>query len=266
MVEAGIVLEELGPALHPGPWQSTAVAATRALTASGDTDETGALLAGSPTAPPWRRWPSSGARPAAVERRPEAPCSRELSDVADAAAADASPDRRDRDGQSLRRRHVVRRRRRTPPDRSTDQEALPGLDSMGCPPAGWAPRFRRPRGILDDVLDRWAADALGAAQAVLELTSTTPRCATSSASRSAPSRRSSTCAPTCTKPSSSPAVASSTRCGPLTPPTLVVTTSPQCAPKRSPDESPRSAIPPSRSSAASDTPGSTTPTSTSGAS
>lgn len=35
MVEAGIVAEELGAALHPGPWLSTAVAATRMLTAVG---------------------------------------------------------------------------------------------------------------------------------------------------------------------------------------------------------------------------------------
>ena len=34
MVEAGVVAEELGAALHPGPWSSTAVAATRALTQS----------------------------------------------------------------------------------------------------------------------------------------------------------------------------------------------------------------------------------------
>ncbi len=32
MVEAGIVAEELGAGLHPGPWLSSAVAATRALT------------------------------------------------------------------------------------------------------------------------------------------------------------------------------------------------------------------------------------------
>jgi alkylation response protein AidB-like acyl-CoA dehydrogenase len=31
MVEAGVVAEELGAALHPGPWLSSAVAATRAL-------------------------------------------------------------------------------------------------------------------------------------------------------------------------------------------------------------------------------------------
>ncbi|RUP04204.1 MAG: acyl-CoA dehydrogenase [Mycobacterium sp.] len=35
MVDAGIVAEELGAALHPGPWLSTAVAATRLLTATG---------------------------------------------------------------------------------------------------------------------------------------------------------------------------------------------------------------------------------------
>jgi alkylation response protein AidB-like acyl-CoA dehydrogenase len=43
MVEAGVVAEELGAALHPGPWLSTAVAATRALTRTG---ADGGLLAG----------------------------------------------------------------------------------------------------------------------------------------------------------------------------------------------------------------------------
>ena len=42
MVEAGVVAEELGAALHPGPWLSTAVAATRALTPTG----AAALLSG----------------------------------------------------------------------------------------------------------------------------------------------------------------------------------------------------------------------------
>ena len=37
MVEAGVVLEELGAGLHPGPWLSTAVAATRALAATANT-------------------------------------------------------------------------------------------------------------------------------------------------------------------------------------------------------------------------------------
>jgi alkylation response protein AidB-like acyl-CoA dehydrogenase len=54
MVEAGIVAEELGAALHPGPWLSSAVAATRTLTrlgcsnsASGTANGTaGKILAG----------------------------------------------------------------------------------------------------------------------------------------------------------------------------------------------------------------------------
>lgn len=46
MVEAGIVAEELGAALHPGPWLSTAVAAPRALTRLGATNTAAELLAG----------------------------------------------------------------------------------------------------------------------------------------------------------------------------------------------------------------------------
>ncbi|MCV7100673.1 acyl-CoA dehydrogenase family protein [Mycobacterium palustre] len=46
MVEAGIVAEELGAALHPGPWLSTAVAATRALTRSGAKGSAASLLTG----------------------------------------------------------------------------------------------------------------------------------------------------------------------------------------------------------------------------
>lgn len=46
MVEAGIVAEELGAALHPGPWLSTAVAAPRALTRLKDSDIAPKLLRG----------------------------------------------------------------------------------------------------------------------------------------------------------------------------------------------------------------------------
>jgi alkylation response protein AidB-like acyl-CoA dehydrogenase len=46
MVEAGIVAEELGAALHPGPWLSTAVAAARTLTRLGDDDIAPKLLRG----------------------------------------------------------------------------------------------------------------------------------------------------------------------------------------------------------------------------
>ncbi|OBI79865.1 acyl-CoA dehydrogenase family protein [Mycobacterium sp. 1245805.9] len=46
MVEAGVVAEELGAALHPGPWLSSAVAAARALTRIGDNASGATILAG----------------------------------------------------------------------------------------------------------------------------------------------------------------------------------------------------------------------------
>jgi alkylation response protein AidB-like acyl-CoA dehydrogenase len=44
MVEAGVVAEELGAALHPGPWLSSAVAATRTLTRIDDDNGAAAKL------------------------------------------------------------------------------------------------------------------------------------------------------------------------------------------------------------------------------
>ena len=46
MVEAGVVAEELGAALHPGPWLSSAVAATRALTRRSTGVDAASLLTG----------------------------------------------------------------------------------------------------------------------------------------------------------------------------------------------------------------------------
>ena len=46
MVEAGVVAEELGAALHPGPWLSSAVAATRALTRLVTEEDAASLLTG----------------------------------------------------------------------------------------------------------------------------------------------------------------------------------------------------------------------------
>ena len=46
MVEAGVVAEELGAALHPGPWLSSAVGAARALTRLGGEGSAAAILAG----------------------------------------------------------------------------------------------------------------------------------------------------------------------------------------------------------------------------
>ncbi|OBH08281.1 acyl-CoA dehydrogenase [Mycobacterium sp. E2699] len=46
MVEAGVVAEELGSALHPGPWLSSAVAAARTLTRLDGNDSAATILAG----------------------------------------------------------------------------------------------------------------------------------------------------------------------------------------------------------------------------
>jgi alkylation response protein AidB-like acyl-CoA dehydrogenase len=46
MIEAGIVAEELGAALYPGPWLSSAVAATRTLMRTGADENAAGLLTG----------------------------------------------------------------------------------------------------------------------------------------------------------------------------------------------------------------------------
>ena len=90
MVEAGIVLEELGAGLHPGPWLSTAVAATRALTRfevdgsvaaplfTGIADGSTTVTVG----------PLDGDRPSAVERGDGVVLRGEIDSVWDVAAAD----------------------------------------------------------------------------------------------------------------------------------------------------------------------------------
>src|SRR5246127_360208 len=90
MVEAGIVLEELGAGLHPGPWLSTAVAAARALTRFGVDSAAAAPLFsgiadGSSTV---AVGPLDGARPAAVKQRDGVVLRGSIDNVWDVAAAD----------------------------------------------------------------------------------------------------------------------------------------------------------------------------------
>jgi alkylation response protein AidB-like acyl-CoA dehydrogenase len=63
MVEAGVVAEQLGAALNPGPWLSSAVAATRALTRTGVDDGLLAQIAGGTAIATVA--PLSGSRPVA---------------------------------------------------------------------------------------------------------------------------------------------------------------------------------------------------------
>jgi alkylation response protein AidB-like acyl-CoA dehydrogenase len=174
MVEAGIVAEELGAGLHPGPWLSSAVAATRALTRFEVDSELAAPLFtgiadGSTIA---TVGPLEGARPSVVERAGGVALRGEVDNVWDLGAADVIlvvAD--DADGTGL----------------FAVQTSMPGIDSM--PQTGIDQTRKRFRvrlddtpaqrlaisspdvveALIDDVIIAWAADALGAARAVLDL-------------------------------------------------------------------------------------------------
>ena len=174
MIEAGIVLEELGAGLHPGPWLSTAVAATRALTRFGVANASAATLFsgiadGSTTA---TVGPLDGARPTAVEQGDGFMLRGVIDNVSDVAAADVLLVLADEhDGTGL----------------FALQTSTPGIDVT--PQAGIDQTRKHFRvtlvdtqaqhlatgsgdaveALVDDVIIAWAADALGAARAVLQL-------------------------------------------------------------------------------------------------
>jgi alkylation response protein AidB-like acyl-CoA dehydrogenase len=171
MVEAGIVAEELGAGLHPGPWLSSAVAATRALTRFEVAGELAAPLLtgiadGSTIA---TVGPLDGPRPSVVDG---VALRGEIDSVWDVGAADVLlvvAD--DADGAGL----------------FAVQASAPGIDStLQAGIDQTRKRFRiqlddtpaRRLGtagpeafeaLVDDVTIAWAADALGAARAMLHL-------------------------------------------------------------------------------------------------
>lgn len=173
MVEAGIVAEELGAALHPGPWLSTAVAAPRALNLLGANDSAVELLRGI----------ADGTTIAAVcfldlanvsaDRHDDgAVLHGEITGVPDAAAADvllAVAD--DGDGTAL---FAVRSG-----SAGVSVAAEPGIDPTrkhfrvafdAAPARRLGPASgQHVAAVIDDVLIAAAADALGAARAVMDL-------------------------------------------------------------------------------------------------
>jgi alkylation response protein AidB-like acyl-CoA dehydrogenase len=171
MVEAGIVAEELGAGLHPGPWLSSAVAAARALTRfEVDDDDSAPLFTGIADGSTIATVaPLQGDRPSVVDG---GALRGEVDGVWDVAAADVilvvanNPD-----GTSL---FAVR-------------SAGPGVDSTLQAGIDHTRKRFRVRfddapaqrlaiaspdvveALVDDVIIAWAADALGAARAVLHL-------------------------------------------------------------------------------------------------
>jgi alkylation response protein AidB-like acyl-CoA dehydrogenase len=167
MVEAGVVAEELGAALHPGPWLSSAVAATRALTRLVAEEDAASLLTGIADGSTVATvGPLTGSRPIAeggVLRG-------EIAALPDAAAAGVVLVlAEDGNGTGLfvvdatsagvavtERTHVDPTRKlfdATFDDVPAKRLASPSAEDIG--------------GLVDDVLTGYAADALGAAAAVM---------------------------------------------------------------------------------------------------
>jgi alkylation response protein AidB-like acyl-CoA dehydrogenase len=171
MVDAGIVAEELGAALHPGPWLSSAVAATRALSRTGA--DAGPLLAGIADGSTIATLgPLHGARPTAVESGDGVLLRGDITALPDAAAADVLLVlAENRDGLGLHAVDMastgVAVTARTHVDQTTklfdvglDDAVAKRLSPVSTDVA---------QAIVDDVLIAYAADALGAAHAVLTL-------------------------------------------------------------------------------------------------
>jgi alkylation response protein AidB-like acyl-CoA dehydrogenase len=174
MIEAGIVLEELGAGLHPGPWLSTAVAATRALTRFGVTNDAAAALFsgiadGSTTA---TVGPLDGARPTAAEQGDGFVLRGVIDNVSDVAAADVLlvlADEHDSTG-------LFAVQTSTPGIEVTPQAGIDQtrkhfrvtLDDTQAQHLATA-SGDAVEALVDDVIIAWAADALGAARAVLQL-------------------------------------------------------------------------------------------------
>jgi alkylation response protein AidB-like acyl-CoA dehydrogenase len=167
MVEAGAVAEQLGVALHPGPWLSSAVAAARALTRIGVEDAT--LLSGIADGTTIATvGPLIGPRP----RVADATLHGDIGALPDAAAADVllvladdaddtvlfAVDRSSPGVTVTRRRHV------DPTSKLFDV----GLESADARRLGVVSTDAL-GALVDDVLIVSAADALGAAQAIMDL-------------------------------------------------------------------------------------------------
>jgi alkylation response protein AidB-like acyl-CoA dehydrogenase len=169
MVEAGIVAEELGAALHPGPWLSTAVAAPRALTKIGANGAAASILTGIADGTTTATvGPLDGASIPAVD----GDVLRGEIALPDAAAADVllvfAQDgggtglfavKSDSPGVTATRERGIDQTRR---NFRVAFDDVPG-QRLATPPAGAI------AAVVDDVLIATAADALGAARAVMDL-------------------------------------------------------------------------------------------------
>ncbi|OBI63258.1 acyl-CoA dehydrogenase family protein [Mycobacterium sp. E796] len=175
MVEAGVVAEELGAALHPGPWLSTAVAGARALTRLAGNGGGATLLAGIADGSTIASVGFLDAENAAVEatvRGEDIAVRGEIAGVPDAAAADTLMVLADDPaGIGLYALKTGASGVSVTPERGIDQTRkrfrveLDGACARRLATAS----PDDVAAVIDDVLIATAADALGAARAVMHL-------------------------------------------------------------------------------------------------
>lgn len=167
MVEAGVVAEELGAALHPGPWLSSAVAATRALTrmAAGAGSLLTAIADGSTVA---TVGPLTGPRPVVENGVMRG----QFEALPDAAAADVVLVLADDGGgtglftvDATAAGLSVTERTHVDPTRKLFNVGFDDVDVARLA----SPSSEDVQALVDDVLIAYAADALGAAAAVMNL-------------------------------------------------------------------------------------------------
>lgn len=170
MVEAGVVAEELGAALHPGPWLSTAVAAPRALTRLCNSGSAATLLAGI----------AEGTTIATVSfldvgnvaADADGVLGGELGGVSDAAAADVVLVlAEDPNGTGLFAVRTDSPGFSVLPERGIDQTRKQFRVRLDGTPARRLATATQVdvAAVIDDLLIASAADALGAARAVMDL-------------------------------------------------------------------------------------------------
>lgn len=176
MVEAGVVCEELGAALHPGPWLSSAVAAPRAVARLSAETEAAALLIsiadGSTIASVGPLSPGN-ARPIAVERGDGLVLRGDIDDIPDAAAADVLLVlAEDRDGTGVYVAETSDPHLDAAPQPGIDQtrkQFRVSLDDVPEQRLASAPPHAV-EALVDDVIVASAADAVGAAQKLIDMT------------------------------------------------------------------------------------------------
>jgi len=175
MVEAGVVAEELGAALHPGPWLSTAVAATRTLTGVGANDAGAKLLSGiadGSTIATVGFLDLENTCVAAVEHGDHVVLRGQITAVPDAAAADTLlVIAEDAEGTGLFAAKTESAGISATPEHGIDQTRKQFRVTLeGAPAQRLATTSRQATAaVVDDVLIAMAADALGAARAVMSL-------------------------------------------------------------------------------------------------